>query len=101
MERAKVKALNEKLDAANAALKEKLDNLKEVEDQVAALKKKLKDTMDEKEKLENEAALTKARLARADILTVGLADEGVRWRATVVTIRKEIVDLTGDVFLSS
>lgn len=99
--RQKVAELNRKLDAANSALKEKQDALQKVIDQVAALQKKLKDTNDEKEKLLNEADLTKARLARADILTVGLADEGVRWRQTVDKIRQDIVNLTGDVFLSS
>jgi len=99
--RQKVAKLNETLEAANKDLAEKMRSLKEVEDQVAALKKKLKDTNDEKERLQNEAALTKARLQRADILTVGLADEGIRWRGTVETIRQDIINLTGDVFLSS
>jgi len=97
----KVAELNRKLDAANANLKEKQDALQKVIDQVNALQKKLKDTNDEKDNLLNEAELTKGRLARADILTVGLADEGVRWRNTVGQIRQDIVNLTGDVFLSS
>lgn len=97
----KVALLNEQLQKANAELKAKQDNLKAVEDQVAALQKKLTDTISEKDRLQNEAQLTKDRLARADILTVGLADEGVRWRETVTRIRQEIVNLTGDVFLSS
>lgn len=99
--RQKVAALNKQLDEANAALKEKQDALKKVIDEVAGLQKKLKDTNDEKNRLVEQGEVTKARLARADILTVGLADEGVRWRATVLTIADDIVNLTGDVFLSS
>jgi dynein heavy chain len=99
--RMKVAELNKKLDAANATLRAKLDALQAILDEVARLKKQLHDTVNEKDQLEAEAALTQARLGRADVLTVGLADEGVRWRATVAKIKQEIVDLTGDVFLSS
>jgi len=97
----KVAALNKTLAEANAALKAKQDMLKAVIDQVAGLQRKLKDTVDEKNRLVSQGELTKARLVRADILTVGLADEGVRWRQTVVSIRQDIINLTGDVFLSS
>jgi dynein heavy chain len=93
--------MNAQLDAANKELFEKQDALRQVEEQVAGLQKRLHDTVSEKEKLENEAEVTKGRLQRADVLTLGLADEGVRWRETVGTIRQEIVNLTGDVFLSS
>lgn len=99
--KALVAELNGKLAKAEGALKEKQDMLAQVEAQVESLKKRLSDTMSEKERLENEASLTKARLQRADILTVGLRDEGVRWRATVETIGQAIINLTGDVFLSS
>eukprot|EP00930_Biecheleria_cincta_P042962 TRINITY_DN29559_c0_g2_i1.p1 TRINITY_DN29559_c0_g2~~TRINITY_DN29559_c0_g2_i1.p1 ORF type:complete len:4097 (+),score=999.81 TRINITY_DN29559_c0_g2_i1:1152-12293(+) len=99
--RNKVRALNEELATANAALKEKQDNLKAVIDQVEALQKQLDDTVAEKDRLVNEAQLTKDRLARADVLTVGLKDEGIRWRSTVETIKQDIINLTGDVFLSS
>eukprot|EP00435_Cladocopium_sp_Y103_P017660 s1686_g4.t1 len=62
---------------------------------------KLNDTISEKDRLVAESQLTKERLARADILTVGLKDEGIRWRETVSTIRQDIINLTGDVFLSA
>merc|ERR1719207_465695 len=97
----KLAELNKKLNAANAQLKEKQDALKEVLDQVAALEKKLKDTIDEKDRLINEASVCEGRLKRADILTLGLADESVRWAATVGGITDEIVRLTGDAFLSA
>jgi dynein heavy chain len=93
--------MNDQLASANKTLKEKQDGLREIEEQVAALQKRLHDTISEKERLENEASITKGRLQRADVLTMGLADEGVRWRETVGFIRTEIVNLTGDVFLSA
>merc|ERR1719207_248333 len=97
----KLADMNKKLQIANAQLKEKQDALKEVLDQVAALEKKLKDTIDEKDRLINEASVCEGRLKRADILTLGLADESVRWAATVGGITDEIIKLTGDAFLSA
>jgi dynein heavy chain len=97
----KLAELNAELAGANAALKEKQDDLKRVLDQVAGLEKKLNDTVTEKDRLIQEAATCEGRLKRAGILTVGLADEGVRWKATVEGIGVEINNLTGDVFLSS
>jgi dynein heavy chain len=97
----KLAELNAELNAANAALKGKQDALKEVLDQVAGLEKQLNDTVGEKDRLISEAALCEGRLERAGILTVGLADEGVRWKQTVEQMGVEILNLTGDVFLSS
>merc|ERR1719428_240815 len=97
----KLAELNAELNAANAALKEKQDDLNAELDQVAGLEKKLNDTVSEKDRLVNEAAVCEGRLERAGILTVGLADEGVRWKATVEEIGEQINNLTGDVFLSS
>ncbi|CAD7974708.1 unnamed protein product [Amoebophrya sp. A25] len=99
--RAKVKEMSELLDKAMSDLKEKQDALQEILDKVAGLQKQLDDTIAEKNSLIEEAALTEKRLKTAGILTVGLADEGVRWAATVEVIKQEIVYLTGDVFLSA
>ncbi|EER07033.1 dynein heavy chain, putative, partial [Perkinsus marinus ATCC 50983] len=70
-------------------------------DKVAALKRKLDDTEAEKDRLIKEAELTQARLQRAEVLTVGLAGESVRWKETVEKMDVEIEALTGDVFLSA
>ena len=61
----------------------------------------LNNTIEEKDRLIGEAKQCEARLKRAGILTGGLADEGVRWEATVEQIADDILNLTGDVFLSS
>ena len=43
----------------------------------------------------------RGRLQRAEKLTVGLADEHVRWQATVSTLDEKILNLIGDVFISA
>ena len=50
---------------------------------VEELKKILQETLDEKNRLEGEVELTGNRLQRAEKLTVGLADEQVRWAQSV------------------
>jgi dynein heavy chain len=99
--KANLARMNKEKDAAEASLAEKRAALQEVLDKVAALKKTLSDTERELANLIQEAELTKARLKRADVLTVGLADEQVRWAETVKTLDVEIHNLTGDVFLAA
>jgi dynein heavy chain, axonemal len=93
--------LNAELDAANAALKEKQDQLAAVIAKVDALKQQLDDTLAKKQELEAEAQLTKDRLVRADKLTSGLKEEGERWRVSVGTLGDEITALIGDVFMGA
>ena len=51
--------------------------------------------------LQEAADTTSKRLVRAGKLTGGLADEGVRWTATVAELEVARVCLIGDVFLSA
>ena len=95
-----VAELNAQLDEANKNLKEKTDQLQEVLDRVAALQKACDEAMAEKQRLADEAALTQSRLERANKLTSGLADEGVRWKATLETLSADRLNLIGDAFLS-
>ena len=57
--------------------------------------------MQKKIYLENTIEQTKKRLQRAEALTSLLADEGKRWIETVKDLEIEIVNLIGDVFISS
>jgi dynein heavy chain len=93
--------MNAELDAANASLNEKQAELKEILDKVAGLKATLEATLAEKKQLEDDTALTQGRLQRAEKLTVGLADEHVRWQETVSTLDEKILNLIGDVFISA
>ena len=97
----KLAALNADLDKANAVLKTKTDALQAVLDKVAGLQALADATEAEAQRLNDEAQLTKDRLVRAGLLTTGLAEEGVRWKATVERFDKQILSLTGDVLLSS
>ena len=97
----RLEEMNAQLNAAEADLKEKQDQLQEVLDKVNALQEQCDRTVAEKERLAHEAQLTKNRLTRAGKLTSGLADEQVRWKASVKDFDAEIRDLTGDVLLAA
>merc|ERR1711871_1790712 len=93
--------MNAQLAVANAALKEKQDMLAEVIARVDSLKQTLNETLAEKQRLQDEVQLTGNRLMRAEKLTVGLADEQVRWAESVKTLGASIDNLVGDIFISS
>ena len=81
--RAKVAEMNEKLNVVRARLAEKRKRLAEVEEMMAELQAQYE------EKLENERLLvakiedSNRKLTRANKIIGGLADEKVRWTATV------------------
>ncbi|GFR44385.1 hypothetical protein Agub_g5605 [Astrephomene gubernaculifera] len=89
------------LSEANSKLADKQAALREVEDRVENLRKQLGDAQREQRELNDQADLTRKRLERAGKLTSGLADEGVRWKATAETIGEQLIKLVGDVFLAS
>jgi len=93
--------MNAALDAANAALKLKQDALQEVIDKVNKLKEECEKTMKEKADLEFQSKQCEDRLERAEKLTVGLAEEQIRWKEQELILRGQIRDLVGDVFISS
>jgi dynein heavy chain len=53
--------------------------------------------LQEKKTLTEKADETTRRLSRASKLTVALADEQVRWTASVASLDKQIDDLVGNV----
>jgi dynein heavy chain len=93
--------MNKELDAANATLKEKQDQLAEVKAKVAGLEKTLADTLAEKKQLEDDSATTARRLQVAEKLTGQLAEEQVSWGERVHTFGESIHRLVGDVFIAS
>ena len=99
--RVRLAEMNKILQAANLKLATKQAELKAVMDKVDALKKKCDDTVAEKEAVTQEIERTKQRLMRAEKLTVGLADELVRWKETVQLAGDKAKKLIGDVFLAS
>ena len=93
--------MNAELKVVQDNLKKKQDQLAEVIAKVDALQTTLDETLAEKKRLEDAVELTGNRLQRAEKLTVGLADEQVRWAASVETLGEQIERLVGDIFISA
>ena len=72
-----------------------------MEEKVAKLEKEYNDNKQEKDKLDKDIQTTADRLIRAEELTVGLADEQVRWKETVESLGGSIKLLLGDVFIAA
>ena len=85
-----VAKMNGELKLVQHNLKGKQDQLAAVIAKVEELKKILQETLDEKNRLEGEVELTGNRLQRAEKLTVGLADEQVRWAQSVEMLGRNI-----------
>jgi len=103
-----VEPKRKQLSEATAMLESEKAKLKKVQDELAAVVtnvEQLQATCDtavsEKQRLTDAAETTAKRLVRAGKLTGGLADEGVRWAATVKELSIERNNLTGNVFLSA
>lgn len=97
----RLEEMNRALAEANAVLQAKQAMLAEVIAKVAALQQRCDETVAEKVRLETELEITKQRLVRAEKLTSGLADEGVRWRRTVETLDAALEAAVGDVFVAA
>lgn len=93
--------LNDVLAEANTKLEDKQRELAGVVERVRKLQEKCDVTLAEKQRLLDEAELTKARLARAEKLTIGLNDERVRWRSSIDSLRSEGDYLVGDSVLAA
>lgn len=95
----KVKEAKAALKAAKDALKSKQDELRKIEEALAAYTRQYEDSEREKGRLAQEIAETQAKLQRAGKLTVGLADEKVRWGEQVETMDASVIYIPGDSFL--
>jgi len=103
-----VEPKRQQLAKSTAMLEAEKAKLKKVQDELAAVVanvEQLQATCDaavaEKKRLTDAAETTSKRLVRAGKLTGGLADEGVRWAATVGELNIERTNLIGNVFLSA
>lgn len=83
------------LDTVMTLLKEKQDQLAEVEAKIAELQATYDNSVREKQKLERNIATTAARLKRAAKLTTALGDEQIRWAETVKV--GTCIDLSGEI----
>ncbi|TDH16419.1 hypothetical protein EPR50_G00020980 [Perca flavescens] len=99
--REKLAKAQEELDTTMATLREKQQQLQDVENQIKVLQDKFDSSINEKEELVNTMALTEARLARAGKLTSALGDEQVRWEQSVALFEQEIINVVGNVFIAA
>ncbi|XP_056265579.1 dynein axonemal heavy chain 6 [Pseudoliparis swirei] len=99
--REKLSQAQGELDVTMATLREKQQQLQEVESQINVLQEQFDSSIKEKEDLVNTMALTQARLTRAGKLTSALGDEQVRWEESVTLFEQEIVNVVGNVFIAA
>ncbi|KAF0719522.1 Aste57867_966 [Aphanomyces stellatus] len=99
--RDRLNQMNAILAEANGKLALKQAELNQVITRVQGLQAQCDHVMAEKKRLVSESELTKERLKRAEKLTVGLADELIRWKASMEKMISDELNLVGDVFLSA
>ncbi|KAM4603925.1 LOW QUALITY PROTEIN: dynein axonemal heavy chain 6-like [Polymixia lowei] len=99
--REKLAAAQAELDVTMATLRDKQEQLQEVENQIWILQEQFESSVAEKEGLVRTMALTEARLGRAGKLTAALGDEQVRWEESVTLLEQEIYNAVGNVFIAA
>ena len=82
-------------------LKEKQNELKEVEDRVGALKRKLDAAQNKAKELDEQEKDTQIKLERAGKLVGGLGSEKVRWEELVQTLNESQTNLIGNMIVCS
>ncbi|KNE58518.1 hypothetical protein AMAG_04085 [Allomyces macrogynus ATCC 38327] len=89
------------LETTKAKLDEKQRQLQEVEDQLQKLKEKYEESIASKRILSEKMEQTTKRLERASKLTTALADEQVRWTASVGLLNQQMDEIVGNVFIGA
>jgi dynein heavy chain len=97
----KAAQMKTKLEADMVKLKEKQDELNEVNQRVEGLQRECAETEANIQQLEESIGRTELRLGRAEQLIDLLAEEGVRWEADLKALKEYIEKIVGDVFLSA
>merc|ERR1719311_561322 len=96
-----VRVATETKEAAESALAIVLEQVATVQAMVARLNEEKDAAVAEKERVEAEAAAGEAKLALANRLVNGLADEYVRWQGTVKDLKVKGTSFIGDCLLAS
>ncbi|KAM6320279.1 dynein axonemal heavy chain 3 [Podargus strigoides] len=99
--RERLKAAQETLDIQKQKLETKQAALKEVVDRLQALNDELNNMNAQKRELENNIELCSQKLMRAEQLINGLGGEKERWTEAARLLGIRYIDLIGDVLLSS
>jgi len=95
-----VKAMTE-VEELMALLKSKQDELKVIQDKLAALNENLANKTREKKELEDKVILCEEKLVRAKKLISGLGGEKARWREAADKLGVDYENCTGDILLSA
>ena len=89
------------LDKTMAELKEAQAKLKRVEDKIASLESQLQAAVQKKADLARQVEDCTLKLTRAEKLIGGLGGEKTRWIATVEELKVSVVNVLGDIMISS
>lgn len=82
-------------------LKQKQNELAEIEAKIEKLKKALEEKQLEMQEVQDRFDLTNARLNRAGRLTSALSDEEIRWRENVQDLTIKLNAIPGDVLVAA
>lgn len=99
--RLKVKEMNEELSKVRARLEEKRNKLREVEEMMADLQAQYEEKLDNERQLVTKIDDSNKKLVRASKIIDGLAEEKVRWTATVTRLASEETLLVGDCLVAA
>ena len=99
--KAKVALLQSKLEASNAILQQKEDQVAKVKASVAKLRQDSDVLLQRKNETERMIKQTMTRLENAGILTSLLKEEGERWQETIKKYEEETITIAGDMFLAT
>ena len=99
--RAALEQADAELEEVNKILSAAKAELFEVESNLEKLQVTYERTASKKKELEDNVELCKHRLIRADKLIGGLADEKVRWAQMVEKLTRDMVNVIGDILISS
>eukprot|EP01135_Chromosphaera_perkinsii_P001002 Nk52_evm16s156 gene=Nk52_evmTU16s156 len=99
--RVKLQESHDKLEGMRQKLLEKRELLSKAEQEVYSVQLTYKQSLDEKMKLEDNILETSQKLARAEKLTLALAEEHDRWTESILTLNSQLEMITGDILLSA
>ncbi|KAL1506667.1 hypothetical protein ABEB36_005991 [Hypothenemus hampei] len=99
--KAALKKAKEELEKTEKALAEAKAKMQEVMERLERLQEQLNAKVAFKEEKEQSIAVCEERMNRAVRLIFGLADERIRWSETIQNIEANVINVTGDVLISS
>ena len=99
--RARLQEAQESLEQTIKALNELKRKMRETEMSIREMEKKFTESLAKKEELARKVTECNLKLGRAEKLLSGLADEKMRWAATIETLDARIKNVVGDVLMAA